>query len=575
MCEYLTTKYITSDAQRVLYLIESFPLATVLPMDRAGGVAFVPMIRDERDPQEVVLVGHVDGENPVLTQLDDGPVQALFHGPNAYISPRDYQSPQFPTWNYSVARVTGTSTLIRDKAEKITLMIRTVEVLETRNGSDYRVAGSDRRFMDLIDRVAFFRLRVESLDGVFKYSQDKAFADRVRAMQSLLGKLKAVQTRAIARLADDIEYEQIGDNCRNGAGGRARPRLAIGSGLAACEANSRRGTAVDGDQVRANVLAAIGGTPIVRLNRIAQDVSAEIFAKLEFMNPGGSIKDRVGRWLVEDAERRGLLQPGGLIVEGTGGNTGVGLAMAAVVKGYRCVFTVPDKMSEGKILLLRALGAEVVVTPTVAPPDPRNYCAVARRLAASESNALYIDQYNNLANRECHYRTTGPEILYQLPDIDVLVAGLGTGGTLCGAASFLSEVRPSITVIGVDPIGSILYDAFRRKTGGRFQPFLMEGIGKDCVPTNVDFDCIDDIVQVDDREAFLMTRRLLREEGIYAGVSSGAALVGALRWAHQFAGGPATKRVLVIFPDSGSRYLSKVYDDGWMREHGLFDESPL
>jgi cystathionine beta-synthase len=334
----------------------------------------------------------------------------------------------------------------------------------------------------------------------------------------------------------------------------------------------RYASPVADERVCPDVLTAIGNTPIVRLNRIAQYALAEVFVKLEFMNPGGSIKDRIGRWLLEDAERRGLLQPGGLIVEGTGGNTGVGLAMAAAVKGYRCVFTVPDKMSEGKISLLRAFGAKVIVTPTVAPPDPMNYCAVARRIAAAEPNALYIDQYDNLANRECHYRTTGPEILRQLADVDVLVAGLGTGGTLCGTARFLKETRPSITVIGVDPVGSILYDAFKRRTSGRFQPYLMEGIGKDCIPANMDFDYIDDIVQVTDREAFLMTRRLLIQEGIYAGVSSGAALVGALHWARRSANGLAGKRLLVILPDSGSRYLGKVYDDDWMREHDFLDE---
>jgi cystathionine beta-synthase len=571
MSEYLTTRYKTDDEKRALYLIESFPLATILPASRDGGVAFVPMIRDEREPEEVSLVGHVDSENPVLAQLDGEPIQALFHGPNAYISPLDYESSQLPTWNYGVAHVSGISVLVHDEAEKLKLMVRMVETLEARDGSAYHLDVSDRRVRDLVRLVTFFRLRAQSVDGVFKYSQDKAFSDRVRAMQRLLGKLQATHGRTIARLADDVGDEPTGGG-RSGASERIRALVTNGSAAVPAASSPTKASHTVGGRVGLDVLSAIGETPIVRLNRVAP-APAEFFAKLELMNPGGSIKDRIGRWLLEDAERRGCLQPGGLVVEGTGGNTGVGLAMAAAVKGYRCVFTVPDKMSEGKIRLLRAFGAEVVVTPTVAPPDPRNYCAVARRIAAAEPNAVYIDQYTNLANRECHYRTTGPEILRQLPDVDVLVAGLGTGGTLCGTARFLKEARPSITVIGVDPVGSILYDAFKRSCG-HFQPYLMEGIGKDCVPANIDFDCIDDIVRVEDREAFLMTRRLLKQEGIYAGVSSGAALVGALRWARRFPDGLAGKRLLVILPDSGSRYLGKVYNDDWMREHDLLDDPP-
>jgi cystathionine beta-synthase len=542
MAEYLTENYMTDEQRRVLYLIESYPFATIVPVQRGSDFAFVPMIRDEREPELVVLLGHVDNENPVLAQLDGQPVQALFHGPNAYISPLDYETSQLPTWNYSVATVGGSFTLIRDEAEKARLMLRTVETLEARNGSTYRLDDSEL-VRGLIERITFFRLRAESLHGVFKYSQDKDAPDRARARERLLEKLSAQQGRTIERLADDIPAANNG---------------------------SRRRSPVR--EIHANVLGAIGNTPVVRLNKVGADAPVELFAKLELTNPGGSIKDRIGRWLLEDAERSGRLKPGDLVVEGTGGNTGVGLAMAAAVKGYRCIFTVPDKMSEGKIRLLRALGAKVVVTPTVPPPDPRNYCAVAREIAASEPHAIYIDQYNNLANRECHYRTTGPEILRQLPDIDVLVAGLGTGGTLCGTAMYLKEARPSVKVIGVDPVGSILYEKFKNGIDGEFRQFLIEGIGKDCVPANMDFDLIDDVVQVGDRESFLMTRDLLEREGIYAGGSSGAALVGALRWIREAGENLAGKRLLVILPDSGSRYLSKVYDDEWMRERGLLDE---
>jgi cystathionine beta-synthase len=321
-----------------------------------------------------------------------------------------------------------------------------------------------------------------------------------------------------------------------------------------------------------NVLEAIGGTPIVRLNRVVGDAPANVFAKLEFTNPGGSIKDRIGWWLLEDAERRGVLKPGGLVVEGTGGNTGIGLAMAAAVKGYKCVFTVPDKMSEAKVKTLRAFGAEVVVTPTVPPSDPRNYCEEAKRIVARTPNSIYIDQYNNLANREYHYTYTGPEIMRQMPGIDVLVAGLGTGGTLCGTGRHLKEQKPSVKVIAVDPVGSILYETYKYGKSSPPQPYLIEGIGKDCVPLNIDFELIDDVVQIGDKEAFLMTRRMLKQEGIFAGVSSGSALVGALRWMDRCGEDLAGKNVLIIFPDSGSRYITKAYDDDWMRANGLLDE---
>ena len=322
-----------------------------------------------------------------------------------------------------------------------------------------------------------------------------------------------------------------------------------------------------------SVLEAIGNTPIVRLNRIAKSVAANVYAKLEFTNPGGSIKDRIGFWMIEDAERKGALKPGGTIIEGTSGNTGFGLAMAAAIKGYKCVFILPDKMSQEKIKNLRSFGARVVVTPTaVEPDDPRSYYSVSRRMAKEIPNSLYIDQYSNLANRECHYQRTGPEILEQMPEIDAFIAGIGTGGTITGVGRFLKEKKPGVEIIAVDPLGSIVHEVF--KTGENKTPaegYLIEGIGEDFIPANYDFAQIDDVVQVGDKESFLKTRELLTGEGIYAGVSSGAALVGALKWIRAQGKRMDGKNILVVFPDSGSRYSSKVYDDDWMREVGFLE----
>jgi cystathionine beta-synthase len=325
-----------------------------------------------------------------------------------------------------------------------------------------------------------------------------------------------------------------------------------------------------------NILGAIGNTPIVKLNRVCAGVDAEVYAKLEFMNPGGSIKDRIGYWLIEDAERRGALQPGGTIIEGTSGNTGVGLAIAAAIKGYKTIFVLPDKMSEEKIRNLRAFGARVVVTPTaVEPEDPRSYYSVSKRLALETPNSLYVDQYNNLANRDCHYANTGPEILAQFPDIDVLVAGIGTGGTICGNGRFFKEHKPAVEIVAVDALGSIVYDKFKTGADVPALTYKIEGIGEDFIPDNYDFDAINDMVQVQDKESFLMTRDLLTREGIYSGVSSGAAVCGAIRWIKEQGQRLRGKKVLVILPDSGNRYLSKVYDDAWMREAGFLDESAL
>ncbi len=328
--------------------------------------------------------------------------------------------------------------------------------------------------------------------------------------------------------------------------------------------------------IHQNILGAIGNTPIVRLNRVTSSVEAEVYAKLEFMNPGGSIKDRIGYWLIEDAERKGRLKPGGTIIEGTSGNTGVGLAIASAIKGYKCIFVLPDKMSEEKIRNLRAFGAKVIVTPTaVEPDDPKSYYSVSRRLAADTPNSVYIDQYNNLANQDCHFKMTGPEVLKQFPDLDVLIAGIGTGGTICGIGHYLKEKKPGVEIVAVDPVGSIVYDKYKSDTDVPAQNYIIEGIGEDFIPDNYDFSIIDDMVQVEDKESFLMTRELLVKEGIYSGVSSGSAVVGAIRWIKEQGSRLKGKKVLIILPDSGNRYLSKVYDDAWMREAGFLEEPSL
>ena len=328
--------------------------------------------------------------------------------------------------------------------------------------------------------------------------------------------------------------------------------------------------------IHQNILGAIGHTPIVKLNRVTQGVEAEVYVKLEFMNPGGSIKDRIGYWLIEDAEKCGRLKPGGTIIEGTSGNTGVGLAIAAAIKGYKCIFVLPDKMSEEKIKNLRAFGAKVVVTPTaVEPEDPKSYYSVSRRLAKDTPNSIYIDQYNNLANRDCHYKITGPEILEQFPDIDVFITGIGTGGTVCGIGRFFKEVKPEVEIVAVDPVGSIVFDKFKSGDDVPALTYKIEGIGEDFIPDNYDFSVIDDMVQVEDKESFLMTRDLLVKEGIYSGVSSGSAVVGAIKWIKAQGDRLKGKNILVILPDSGNRYLSKVYDDAWMREAGFLDEPSL
>src|SRR6266700_6302927 len=319
-----------------------------------------------------------------------------------------------------------------------------------------------------------------------------------------------------------------------------------------------------------NILEVIGKTPMVRLNRLARGVRATMLAKLEYLNPGGSVKDRIGMMMLEAAEKEGKLKPGGTIIEGTSGNTGMGLALAAAIKGYQCIFTMPDKMSQEKIDALRALGAEVIVTPSqVDHHDPRSYHSVALRLSREIPNSIFPNQYENPANTEAHYKTTGPEIREQTEGrITHVVIGVGTGGTITGVARFLKEKNPKIQVIGADPAGSIFAEMFKTGRKPQVQPYKIEGIGQDELPSNVDFSVIDEIYAVSDKDAFWLTRQLARYEGIFAGGSAGAALCAAIKAAEKLA---ENDLVVIIIPDSGTRYLSKIYNDNWMRENQFLE----
>jgi cystathionine beta-synthase len=321
-----------------------------------------------------------------------------------------------------------------------------------------------------------------------------------------------------------------------------------------------------------NITEAIGHTPIVRLSKVAAHVKSEIYVKCEYLNPGGSMKDRVALNIIRDAERRGLLGPGGTIVEATSGNTGAGLAMVGALRGYKCIFVMPDKMSAEKIANLRALGAKVVLCPTaVEPEDPRSYYEVTKRIVAETPGAFHANQYHNPANPEAHYLSTAPEIWEQTGgDFDIFVAGMGTGGTISGCGRYFKERKPGFKLVGVDPIGSLYYEYV--KTGRMTRPFsyYVEGIGEDFLPSTIDLKLIDEVVRVDDKECFLMTRALVREEGILCGGSGGAAVAGAIRYAERL--GDEKKNILVLLPDGAQKYLSKIFDDQWMRENGFLDE---
>ncbi|MEI8254050.1 MAG: cystathionine beta-synthase [Deltaproteobacteria bacterium] len=322
-----------------------------------------------------------------------------------------------------------------------------------------------------------------------------------------------------------------------------------------------------------NVLDAVGNTPIVKLNRVVDDIKADIYVKLEYLNPAGSMKDRIAINIVNAAEREGRLKPGGTIVEATSGNTGAGLAMVAAVRGYKGIFVMPDKMSQEKIAALRAWGAKVVVCPTsVEPEDPRSYYSVSKRLSVETPNAILANQYHNQANPEAHYLSTGPEIWKQTNgEVDAFVSGMGTGGTLSGTGKYLKEQKPSLQIVGVDPVGSLYYDFAKNGQVTKAFSYKVEGIGEDFFPSTMNLKILDDVLRVDDRECFHMTRDLVRLEGLYVGGSSGAAVAGAIKYARQR---DRKENILVLLPDGAGKYLSKIFNDDWMRENGFLDAEP-
>lgn len=325
-----------------------------------------------------------------------------------------------------------------------------------------------------------------------------------------------------------------------------------------------------------NILGTIGNTPMVRINNITKDIKATVYAKIETTNPGNSIKDRMALKMIEDAEKDGRLKPGGTIIEGTSGNTGMGLAIAAVIKGYKCIFTSTDKQSKEKFDALRAFGAEVIVCPTnVDPEDPRSYYSVSSRLVKEVPNSWKPNQYDNLSNSQAHYESTGPEIWEQTQGkITHLVVGVGTGGTICGTGKFLKEKNPNIKILGIDTYGSVFKKY--KETGifdkNEIYPYVTEGIGEDFLPANVDFNIIDHFEKVTDKDAAIMTREITRKEAIFAGNSAGSAMAGLLQMKDMF---KKDDVVVVIFHDHGTRYLGKMFNDEWMMEKGYFDKKGL
>ncbi|WP_109833147.1 pyridoxal-phosphate dependent enzyme [Reichenbachiella versicolor] len=319
------------------------------------------------------------------------------------------------------------------------------------------------------------------------------------------------------------------------------------------------------------IVETIGNTPLVKLNNVNEGIEGTILVKVEYFNPGNSMKDRMALKMIEDAEARGILKPGGTIIEGTSGNTGMGLALAAISKGYKCIFTLADKQSPEKIDILRAMGAEVHMCPTnVEPDDPRSYYSVAKKLNNEIPNSFYPNQYNNPSNSVAHYETTGPEIWRDTEGkITHYAAGVGTGGSMCGTAKYLKEQKPEVVTVGIDTYGSVFK---KYKETGKFDenevyPYLTEGIGEDILPKNVNFDLIDNFVKVTDKDGALMTRRLAKEEGLFVGWSCGSAVFGALEYAKENL--KKDDVMVIILPDHGTRYLGKIYNDNWMESHGF------